>query len=105
MIMNDTDNNRDVEEAWAVEPPKKAAGKKRKALRIALIVAALGAAAVAAVQYGGEMIRRRLSLEIKGIWGNPVHEDGKPVYDDGVGRLSGDVVEGRIPGCGDGGEY
>ncbi len=42
------------EESWEVEPPKKTSSRKRKALRIALIVAALGAAAIAA---GGVYVR------------------------------------------------
>ena len=46
------------EESWTVEPSKKVASKKRKALRIALIVAALGAAAAATaigvILFGGK---------------------------------------------------
>ena len=41
---------------WAVVPPKKAASKKRMALRIALIVAAVGAVTAGAVVLFGETI-------------------------------------------------
>ena len=35
------------EESWTVEPPRKNAGKRRRALRIELIVAAIGVATAA----------------------------------------------------------
>ncbi len=66
---------------WDVVPLTKTASKKRKALRIALIVAALGAAALAAVRYCGNAMRENMKSNMSGLWGQPVHEDiwGKPV--------------------------
>lgn len=48
------------EEFWAVEPPKKASSRKRKALRIALIAAAIGAAAAAGACLYGSYLKRQL---------------------------------------------
>lgn len=64
------------EESWSVEPPKQES-KKRKALRVALIVAALGAVAlVGAVLIVGNSIQKQFeSMPIGGlISGNPEHK-------------------------------
>ena len=71
-------------EPWAVVPPKKAASKKRKALRIALIVAAVGAAAAGAA-VGVALFCGKKSKDaapnpykvdlIDGYFGRPVEEE------------------------------
>ena len=59
--------------AWAVEPPKKT-GCGRKALRIALIVAAVGAAAAGAAVLLGKKIKDDFASKAGGLLGSPIHQ-------------------------------
>ena len=58
--MKKGDNPKSNEDAWAVEPPKKGGNKKRKALRVALIVAVLAAVGAAGVVFCGNAICDRV---------------------------------------------
>ena len=64
MTMNETEDTAHSG-TWAVEPPRKT-GCGRKALRIALIVAAVGAAAAGAVVVYGRKIKEDFQSNIRG---------------------------------------
>lgn len=99
------DEPRTNNDPWAVVPPMTVNSEKRKALRIALIVAALGAVAAAAVRYGGGIIREKIRSDFRskstGVWGYPVREAGAIET-----RINPDVSAAEEQGQRiDGGEY
>ena len=71
MTMNETEDTAQSG-TWAVEPPRKT-GCGRKALRIALIVAAVGAAAAGAVVVFGRKIKEDFQSNISGVISRPIH--------------------------------
>ena len=68
--MNETEDTAQSS-TWTVEPPRKT-GRGRKALRIALIVAAVGAAAAGAAVVIGWKIKEYLPSRISGVIGRPI---------------------------------
>jgi len=70
------------EESWAVEPPKKDESKKRKALRVALIVAVLAAAVATGMVLFGGAIRDHFTVIDEAIrGGRPEHMGGEIIYE------------------------
>ena len=100
--MKKDDNPKTDEEAWAVEPPKKVGSKKRKALRVALIVAALGAIAfVGTVLIVGNSIAKQFeTVHTPGLIGRTVPDTPNAAIqsdfglDDGCAESFGMTIAG-----------
>jgi len=87
------------EESWAVEPPKEGGRKAGKALRVALLVAALAAVAAGAgvILFGREIRRQFQEMACPGIIGTPVKsvENRSATYSDaGTAESTGATIAG-----------